>query len=165
MSSPAGGYRSKTVAAWLALLFGSLGIHRLYLNGLGDRLAWFYPLPTALGLVGVQRMRALGQDDRLAWLLIPLLGLMISLAMLTAIVHALTPDEKWDARHNPGHAVSATGWGAVMAAIVALMIGGAVLMGTLAFSGQRFFEWQLEAPAAAASASALPRPVAPPARA
>ena len=40
------------------------------------------------------RLRALGQDDRLAWLLIPLLGLMLSLAMLTAIVYALTPDEQ-----------------------------------------------------------------------
>ena len=90
------------------------------------------------------RMRSLGQDDRLAWLLIPLLGLMLSLGMLTAIVHALTPDEKWDAQQNPGHAVVPTGWGAVMAAIVALLIGGAVLMGTIAFSGQKFFEWQLE---------------------
>jgi hypothetical protein len=139
-------YRSKTVAAWLALLLGSLGVHRLYLRGLGDKLAWLYPLPTAVGLLGVLRMRTLGQDDRLAWLLIPLLGLMLSLGMLTAIVHALTPDEKWDAQQNPGHAVVPTGWGAVMAAIVALLVGGAVLMGTIAFSGQKFFEWQLEPP-------------------
>ena len=64
--------------------------------------------------------------------------------VLTAIVYALTPDEKWDARHNPDHAVVATAWGAVLAAIAALLIGGAVLMGTIAFSGQKFFEWQLE---------------------
>jgi hypothetical protein len=141
-------YRSKTVAAWLALLLGAAGVHRLYLRGLGDRLAWLYPLPTAAGLVGVLRMRSLGQDDHLAWLLIPLLGLMLSLGMLAAIVHALTPDEQWDARHNPGHAVVPTGWGAVMAAIVALLLGGTVLMGTIAFSGQKFFEWQLEPPVA-----------------
>jgi hypothetical protein len=137
-------YRSKTLAAWLAVLLGALGVHRLYLHGLGDRLAWLYLPPTLLGLFGVLRMRALGQDDRLSWLLIPLLGLMISLGMLTAIVHALTPDEAWDARHNPGHAVTPTGWGAVLAAIAALAVGGAVLMGTIAFSGQKFFEWQLE---------------------
>ncbi|MDP1899369.1 MAG: hypothetical protein Q8K96_02800 [Rubrivivax sp.] len=137
-------YRSKTLAAWLALLLGALGLHRLYLYGMRDRLAWLHPLPTALGGAGVLRMIALGQDDKLAWVLIPLLGLMISIGMLTAIVHALTPDEKWDARHNPGHAVQPTGWGAVMAAVVALMVGGAVLMGTIAFSGQRFFEWRIE---------------------
>jgi hypothetical protein len=137
-------YRSKTVAAWLALGLGMLGLHRFYLHGVASRLGWLYPLPTAIGLLGVLRMRQLGQDDRLAWLLIPVLGLTISAAMLTAIVYALTPDEKWDARYNPGHAVVPTGWGPVLAAMAALMIGGAVLMGTIAFGGQKFFEWQLE---------------------
>jgi TM2 domain len=141
-------YRSKTLAAWLALLLGALGVHRLYLHGLRDRLAWCHPLPTAIGLLGVWRMRALGQDDQLAWLLIPLLGVMISAGMLTAIVYALTPDEKWDARHNPAHAVTPTGWGAVLAAVAGLLVGGTVLMGTIAFSGQKFFEWQLAPPLA-----------------
>jgi 4-hydroxybenzoate polyprenyltransferase len=141
-------YRSKTIAAWLAVFFGCLGAHRFYLRGVGDRLAWLYWPPTLLGLWGVLRMRALGQDDQLAWALIPLLGLALSAAMLAAIVLALTADEKWDGRHNPGHAVVPTGWGAVLAAITALMLGGVVLMGTLAFGIQKFFEWQLEPPPA-----------------
>ena len=136
-------YRSKTVAAWLALLLGTLGLHRVYLHGPSDAKAWLHPLPTALGLLGVMRLRTFGQDDYLAWLLIPALGLMISMAMLFAILYALTPDEKWDARHNAGHAVKATGWGPVLAAIAALLIGAAVLMGTVAYGGQKFFEWQL----------------------
>ena len=135
--------RSKTVAAWLALLLGTLGVHRLYLHGPRDAIAWLHPLPTAAGLLGVWRLRTLGQDDPVAWMLIPLLGLMISIAMLCAIVYALTPDEKWDARYNPGQPVTATGWGAVLAAIAALLIGGTVLMGTVAYGGQKFFEWQL----------------------
>ena len=94
------------------------------------------------------RMRELGQDDALAWLLVPLLGLMISQAMLCAIVYALTPDEKWNARHNPDAAPHATAWAPVLGAILALMLGGGVLMGTIAFSGQKFFEWQLAPPAA-----------------
>jgi len=137
-------YRSKTIATWLAVIGGTLGLHRFYLHGFGDRLGWLHALPTAAGLVGVQRMRELGQDDRLAWLLIPLLGLMISQAMLCAIVYGLTPDANWDARHNPGHAARATGWGPVLGVIAALLLGAAVLMGTVAFGGQRFFEWQLE---------------------
>lgn len=136
-------YRSKTAAAWLALLLGTLGLHRMYLHGPRDTLAWLHLVPTAAGLVGVVRLRTLGQDDPLAWALIPLLGLMISMAMLCAIVYALTPDEKWDARHNPAHAGPATGWGPVLAAIAALLIGGTVLMGTVAYGGQKFFEWQL----------------------
>jgi hypothetical protein len=137
-------YRSKTVAAWLALLLGAFGVHRLYLAGLRDRLAWLYPWPTLIGALGVLRMRSLGQDDHLSWLLIPWLGLMLSVAALSAIVLALTPDERWDARHNPGHAVVPTGWGPVLAAIAALALGGIALMGTIAFSGQKFFEWQAE---------------------
>lgn len=137
-------YRSKTLAAWLALLLGSLGLHRLYLRGFGDWLGWLHPLPTAIGLLGVHRLRSLGQDDMLAWALIPVLGLMISQAMLLAIVYALTPDERWDARHNPGQPVTATTWGPVFAAVLGLLVGGGVLMGTIAYSGQKFFEWQLQ---------------------
>jgi len=137
-------HRSKTLAAWLALLLGAFGAHRFYLYGWADRLAWLYLPPTLLGLWGVWRMRELGQDDHLAWLLIPLLGLALSAAMLAAIVLALTADEKWAVRHNPGHEVVSTGWGAVLAAIAALALGGAVLMGTIAFGLQKLFEWQLE---------------------
>lgn len=135
-------YRSKTVATWLAFAGGALGLHRFYLRDLRDVAGWLHALPTLAGLVGVQRMRDLGQDDRLAWLLIPLLGVMISQGMLCAIVYGLTPDERWDARHNPGQAVRATRWGPVVGVIAALMVGGAVLMGTIAFSGQKLFEVQ-----------------------
>ncbi len=140
-------YRSKTLATWLAFAFGSVGLHRVYLYGRGDLWAWLHPWPTLLGLAGVLRMRAIGQDDRLSWLLIPVLGLMLSQAMLVAIVWGLTPDEKWDARHNPGQPVHATRWGPVLGVIAALMVGGAVLMGTIAFGGEKFFEWQAESSA------------------
>ena len=110
---------------------------------------WALWAPTLAGAVGVLRMRSLGQDDPLAWLLIPMLGLTLSWGALTAIVHALTPDEKWDARRNPGQDGVATGWGAVLAAIAALFLGGIVLMGTITFGIQKFFEWQLAPPPAA----------------
>jgi hypothetical protein len=137
-------YKSKTLATWLALLGGSLGLHRLYLLGGRDVLAWLHPLPTLAGLAGVRRMLDLGQDDRLAWLLLPLLGLMLAQAALCAIVYGLTPDERWDARYNPGAPVHPTAWGAVLGVIAALMIGATALMATIAFSGQRYFEWQVD---------------------
>lgn len=136
--------RSKSVATWLAVIGGTLGLHRFYLRGWRDRWGWLYPLPTLLGLAGLQRVRAFGQDDMVSWLLIPLLGLSLSAAMLTAIVYGLTPDEKWAARHNPGQPVQPTGWTPVLGVIVALLVGATVFMGTVAFSGQRFFEWQLQ---------------------
>jgi len=35
--------RSKTIATWLALLGGSLGLHRFYLLGWRDPWAWLHP--------------------------------------------------------------------------------------------------------------------------
>ncbi len=137
------GYRSKTAATWIALLFGTLGLHRFYLHGFSDWKGWLHPLPTAIGLIGVQRMNELGQDDHVAWLLIPLLGLMIAQAMLMAIFYGLTPDARWAERYR--QPVRATAWGPVFGVIVALLVGASVLMGTVAFGGQRFFEYQLEA--------------------
>lgn len=139
MSSP---YKSKTLATWIAVIGGCLGLHRFYLYGFRDRWGWLFPLPTLIGLVGVRRMQALGQDDRLAWLLIPVLGLMLAGTMLAAIVYGLTPDERWNARHNPHGPEHVSGWGAVIGVIVALLLGAGVLMATVAFSGQRFFEYQ-----------------------
>jgi len=144
--------RSKSLATWLAVIGGTLGLHRFYLYGWRDLPGWLYPLPTLLGLAGVQRMRAFGQDDRVAWVLIPVLGLTISIAMLTAIVYGLTPDDKWAARHNPGRPPQPTGWMPVLGVIVALLLGASVLMGTVAFGMQHFFEWQLEAAAVQNSA-------------
>lgn len=141
--------KSKTFATWLALIGGALGVHRLYLHGARDPWGWLFWPPTLLGLWGVWRMRDLGQDDRLSWLLIPLLGLSLAAAMLGAIVIGLTSDERWAARFGtPGEAPEATGWGPVLGVIAALMVGGAVLMGTIAFGGQKFFEWQQEQAAA-----------------
>lgn len=145
MNSTAAPTRSKTFAAWLALLGGSLGLHRIYMFGFKDKLAWLHPVPTLIGYYGVQRMQTLGQDDRLAWVLMPLLGLMLAGAALQAILYGLTSDEKWDQRYNNGRASHASGWLAVIAVVLALLMGGISLMATLAFSSQRYFESQVDA--------------------
>jgi hypothetical protein len=93
-----------------------------------------------LGLMGVQRLRSLGVDDPAAPFLLPWLGLTISAAMLAAILHGLTPDERWAARHHPAIGVVPTGWGPVLGVILALMLGATALMATVAYVGQKFFE-------------------------
>ena len=137
-------YKSKTLATWLAVGGGAFGLHRLSLQGFGNLLAWLHVVPFLVGAAGVFRMRELGQDDRLSWLLIPVLGLMVAQGMLHAIVYGLTPDDLWDQRHNPGLPARHSGWAAIVAVITALLVGATVLMGTIAFGGQKFFEWQLE---------------------
>jgi hypothetical protein len=140
--------KSKTLAAWLALLGGPLGLHRFYLRGLGDRLGWLLPIPTALGLYGLERVQQYGQDDVLSWLLVPLLGFTFAGCCLTAIVYGLMSREEWNARFNPGTAEDAesggTHWGTIFAIALALMIGAGVLMASIAFSFQRYFEYQVE---------------------
>ena len=137
-------YKSKAIATWLALALGSLGVHRIYLHGFKDRLAWLHPWPTLIGLYGVQRMGLLGQDDRLAWYLMPILGVMLVQAMICGIVYGLTPDERWNERFNPGQAVRPSGWPAIIGVIFCVFIGGICLMSTISFSAQRYFETQAE---------------------
>lgn len=137
--------KSKTLATWLAFVAGSLGLHRFYLHGPRDLWGWLHVPPALLGTYGVLRMLDLGQDDRLAWALIPLLGLVLSVSMLSAIIYGLMPDEKWNARFNAGAAEVRSGWLAVLGVLCALTVGSTVLIATIAFSGQRYFESQVEA--------------------
>ncbi len=140
--------KNKTLATWLAFLGGSLGLHRFYLYGLGDLWGWVYPVPTALGLYGIDRVQQFGLDDHWSWILIPLIGVSIAASALTAIVYGLSPAERWNARFNTGGASDAapghTSWLTIGAVIGALLIGTAVLLASLAFSFQRYFEYQIE---------------------
>lgn len=140
--------KNKTVAAWLAFVGGPLGLHRFYLHGLGDWLGWLLPIPTALGVYGIQRVQAMGQDDHLSWLLIPLLGFTIAGCALRAILYGLMTPERWNARFNPSAAPDAppgrTQWFTIFAIALSLLVGTTVLMASLAFSFQRYFEYQIE---------------------
>jgi hypothetical protein len=131
---------SKTLTTWAAVLGGFFGLHRFYLRGLGDPWGWLHAAAAFLGLMGLQRIRGLGVDDQLATLLLPCLGLTVSAAMLAAIVHGLTPDERWAQRHHPELGTVPTAWGPVLGVILALMLGATALMATVAFVGQRLFE-------------------------
>ncbi|RCX07622.1 NINE protein [Extensimonas vulgaris] len=148
MTTQAPKTKNKTLAAWLAFVGGPLGLHRFYLHGLGDWLGWLLPIPTALGLYGIERVQQLGQDDVLSWLLIPLLGFTIAGCALRAILYGLMTPEKWNARFNPQAAPDAapgrTNWFTIFAIAGALMVGTAVLMASIAFSFQRYFEYQIE---------------------
>jgi hypothetical protein len=139
--------KNKTLAAWLAFLGGPLGLHRFYLHGLGDLLGWALPIPTALGLYGMERVLKYGVDDQWSWVLIPLLGFTIAGCALTAIVYGLMTKEKWNARFNrpaPEAPAGQTSWLTIGAVVLALLVGTTVLMASIAFSFQRYFEYQIE---------------------
>gem|GEM_PF-127936 len=137
--------KNKTVATWLALVFGQLGLHRFYLFGRKDIWAWLHPLVAAVGWWGVRRVQLYGQDDQLAWLLIPLLGFTLAGTALTAIYYGLTSSENWNARHNPDSLdapAANTNWLTIGAVVFALLFGTISFMSSIVFSFQRYFEYQ-----------------------
>jgi TM2 domain-containing membrane protein YozV len=142
------GRKNKTLAVGLALLGGTLGLHRFYLRGLGDWVGWLHPVPAALGWWGVDRVLTYGQDDKLSWVLIPLLGVTVAASCLMAIIYALTEKEKWNQQFNPTLAADAsaggTNWLTIGALVFALLLGTIAFMGSLAFGVQRYFEYQIE---------------------
>jgi hypothetical protein len=140
--------KNKTLAAWLAFLGGPLGLHRFYLHGLGDLLGWALPVPTALGLYGILRIQRYGVDDQLSWALIPLLGVTIAACALTAIVYGLMTRENWNARFNraaaPDAPAGGTTWFTIGAVVLSLLIGAGVLMASIAFGFQGYFQYQVD---------------------
>ncbi|MGZ8259280.1 MAG: TM2 domain-containing protein [Caldimonas sp.] len=148
MTAPVGSRergRSRAVATWLALVGGSLGLHRFYLHGAGDGWAWLHPWPTLAGAYGFWRMRELGVDDPRGSLLVLLLGAMLAISMLQAILLGLTSDELWERRHGGSRPAAWPTWVAVG---LALALGASIAMATIAFAAQRWFESRAEAAAA-----------------
>ena len=139
--------KNKTTASWLAFIFGQLGLHRFYLFGPKDPRAWMHPVVAALGWWGVYRVFQYSQDDQVSWLLIPLLGFMLAGTSLTAIYYGLMAPEKWNALHNTSTLDSASGrtnWLTIGAVVFSLLFGAVTLMSSLAFSFQRYFEYQVD---------------------
>jgi hypothetical protein len=140
--------KNKTLAAWLTFLGGPVGLHRFYLFGWGDWLGWMLPLPTALGAYGIARALNFGQDDGWSWVLIPMIGFTIAGCALNAIVYGLRTPEQWNARFNPQAPQDApagqTQWLTIGAVVLSLLLGTTVLMSSMVFSFQRYFEYQIE---------------------
>lgn len=141
--------KNKTIAAWLAFIGGPFGLHRFYLRGSGDLLGWLIPIPTCMGLYGLKRIQQNGIEDPLSWLLMPLLGFTIASCALTAIVYGLMSTEKWNKYFNPAAPLDAapgrTNWLTVGAIALSLLVGTTVLLSSIVFSFQRYFELQNQA--------------------
>lgn len=138
--------KNKTLATWIALLGGPLGLHRFYLHGWRDLPGWLLPLPSLLGVLGVLRARQFGVDDQLSWILIPLLGFSIAGCALTAIVYGLSERQKWNFRFNSASDSMATAGGTngltILGVVCAMLTGTTALVASLAYCFQHLFEYQ-----------------------
>lgn len=137
--------KNKTLATWLALVLGPLGMHRFYLYGWRDTLGWLMIVPTLLGWYGYQRVEEFGLDDTLSWVLLPILGFHLAAICLTAIVYGLMKKEEWNGKFNPDaspeQAAGQTSWTTIGAIVISLMLGTVFLLSALAYSFQRYFEY------------------------
>ncbi|OWW19126.1 NINE protein [Noviherbaspirillum denitrificans] len=92
-------HKNKTLATFLAAIFGGLGFHRFYLYGKKDRWAWVHVL---------------------------LFPLSIFAAFIEALMIGLTADEKWDETHNRDSGrKSDSGW--LLVILLVLTFGGGAI--------------------------------------
>ncbi|MCP3706749.1 TM2 domain-containing protein [Paraburkholderia sp. CNPSo 3274] len=142
-------FRSKTLTAALAFLFGSLGAHRFYLYGPRDVWGWAHMLGTLIGIPGVMLLVATERASIPGWVLAVIGAVSVISAFLAAIVYGLRPDAKWDAQFNATFVekgrTSRSGWTVIFVVIFSLLIGAFLLMTGLALSFQTYFESQVEA--------------------
>ncbi|MDZ7651210.1 MAG: hypothetical protein U5L03_00895 [Burkholderiaceae bacterium] len=129
-------FRHKALAALLASALGALGLERLYL---GQRLWWLPLAVTALMLPLLIGVRNWYQSPAFFVAMVPVIA-----GFIHALVLALMPDEKFDARFNAASARrNNSGWNAVLVAIVTLMVGATILMTTIVLLFQTYFEHSL----------------------
>ncbi|MFJ7567163.1 NINE protein [Herminiimonas sp. NPDC097707] len=114
-------HKNKTLATLLAVVLGGPGIHRFYLYGFRDFWAWNYVAAFFLfvcALVLAQGPHTLGIT------LLTLFPISIFAGWIEAMVIGLTPDKKWDARHNANSArSSASGWLLILLLVLTFACG------------------------------------------
>lgn len=91
----AANHKNKTFATLLAMLFGGIGLHRLYLYGTSDRWGWLHL--SSLAISGI--LAGQWPEQPLLFTAAPLV-ISILAGLIAALVLGLTPDDKWDQRHN-----------------------------------------------------------------
>lgn len=90
-------HKNKTLAVLIAMVFGGVGAHRVYLYGIRDFWLWNYLIAFAAfagAIVLTQKPHSFTIS------LLALLPACIFVGWIEALVMGLTPDKKWDALHN-----------------------------------------------------------------
>ena len=120
-------HKNKTLATFLALAFGAIGAHRFYLRGAHDRPGLLHVC--CLPIMGI--VQGAGHGPNIFWVLLPLLVSAI-VGFVEALVIGVTPDEKWDARHNAVSGRSShTSWVVALLLVATMLVGTTVLIGTI----------------------------------
>lgn len=121
-------HKNKTITTLLAAVAGSVGAHRFYLYGKHDYWGWAH-----LASLPISVLISHFYFGSQALLTYSLLILSFLIALIEALVTGLTPDEKWDARHNPDSVrTNASSWPLALILVLTAGIGAITLIGVIA---------------------------------
>jgi hypothetical protein len=127
MSSPRTAHKNKTAAALLALLLGWAGAHRLYLRGVHDKWAWLHLASVAAS----SALMVMAPQANPFYQLLPVIVSLLT-GLLEGLVIGLMPDEKFDARFNPGSGrQSDSQWPLALLLVITMMAGASGLIAAI----------------------------------
>jgi hypothetical protein len=125
-----GKHINKTVAAFLSATLGGLGLHRFYMYGKRDSWGWIYAAAFLVYSCLVLTEYPAKPFGNILYALFPL---PVYAAFIESLTIGLTPDEKWDAKHNRHtDRTSASRWPLVIVLVLTLLIGFTALVTSLA---------------------------------
>ncbi len=114
-------HKNKTLTTLLAVFFGGVGAHRFYLCGAKDFWAWNYVVAFILFLSAIFLAQS---PHSLTISMLALFPVSIFAGWIEAVVIGLTPDAKWDARHNAySQKKSASGWPLILLLVLTFGLG------------------------------------------
>jgi hypothetical protein len=120
----------KTVAAFLSTTLGGFGLHRFYMYGRGDFWGWIY---AAAFLIYAGLVLTEYPEKPFGNILHALFPLSVYAAFIESLSIGLTPDEKWDTKHNRHAGRSrASRWPLVVILVLTLLIGYTALVTSIA---------------------------------
>jgi TM2 domain-containing membrane protein YozV len=121
-------YKNKTLAALLASVGGTLGMHRFYLQGSQDKWAWLHLMSLPVSAL----VYYLSRDLHPFFTALPVILSMLA-GFLTCLIIGTTSDEKWDASYNQNSLKkSATSWPIAVILVLTLGIGASALIAVIA---------------------------------
>lgn len=124
-------HKNKTIAAFVAAVFGAIGAHRFYLHGKKDVAGWAHVIATPMALAVAISWPA----HSVFFLCLPII-ISALFGSLAALVIGLTSDEKWDAIHNSHSGESSnSGW---PLAVLLVFTFGAGAIGLIAVIARGF---------------------------
>ncbi|MDO8300739.1 TM2 domain-containing protein [Lacisediminimonas sp.] len=113
-------FKNKTIASLLSLFVGALGLHRFYLYGRKDVLAWVYVVTSVIYLM-IFAVSLL--NESLAMSVARLFPMPVFVAAIETLAIGLTDDRKWDKRHNTRSLIqSRSRWPLVVLLVLTLFI-------------------------------------------